>query len=894
MFAAQSNGLIRSLKNSKSVAKIRNLLPAKNNLIHSILLNNLTTSSSNVIEQARQLSLGKKNSSSSLSSSRGVIVKLLQNIGSKKEVEQYLKFYSEIEKPKFAVIKVGGAILTEELDVLADSLAFLAEVGLLPVVIHGAGPQLNEQLKQQNIVSDYINGMRITTPAILRTAKRVFHQENLKLITALESRGVRARPIVAGVFGAEYLDKEKFQLVGQINSVSCDQVFSALESGAIPVLTCMGETADGQWLNVNADVAAQELAKAMKPVKIVYLSSNGGINDEQDKLMPVIDLDSDYERLMNEPWFRHGNRLKLREIKTLLDSLPITSSVAITSAANLPKELFTHKGSGTLVKRNEKILVYDNMAQINREKLAQLIESSFGAQLNPDFLTKIHNNVHKIYLSENYNAVALITRESPSSVPYLDKFAVAKSSQSEGAGLALWNALRRDIPRLFWRSRRENLINSWYFERCGGSFATGEWQIFWYGLEHDWPTIQNCIEKAQTKEATIDRSKPINHSEHIRSFSTCSRPISTIGSGRRSFATLQRRFSSQSASRKRVGLIGARGYTGAELIKLIAAHPGLEISCVSSRALKNQPITAIVSDLPSSLSWNSLKISDLQPSELINQPVDCWVLALPNNLAAPYVAALQKGNFQGKIVDLSADFRFDSTWQYGLVERKGFRAAIQRSSLISNPGCYATGMQLALLPLFSQGIIDFQRYNPTVFGVSGYSGAGTTPSRKNNTSELADNLMPYTQQNHTHELEVNFQLRSWFNEGNKGKLVGNQGNNGFLRFMPHVAQFFRGIQLTIAAELRPGTVQSKENLLELYQEYYKGEKLVQVSGEIPEVAHAANKHTVQIGGFHYEKETGRLVMNATLDNLLKGAATQCLQNINLSLGYPELMGIIKQ
>ena len=330
------------------------LLPSISTLVHSSCLNPSPPSYLSLRHASSQSYTTPPPSPTASHSARSVIIKLLQNIGSRSEVEQYLKFYSAIDTPKFAVIKVGGGIINDELDVLASSLSFLADVGLLPVVIHGAGPQLNDALKKQGIVSDYIGGMRITTPEILRTARQVFLEANLKIVKALEDKGTRARPIVSGVFAAEFLDQAAYQYVGQITGVDISSVHHALASGSVPVLTCMGESMSGQRLNINADVAAQELAKALRPVKIIYLSQNGGIGDEKDQLMPLIDLDTDYERLMVQPWFRHGNRLKLKEIKTLLDQLPMSSSVAITSAANLPKELFTHRGSGTLVKRSEK------------------------------------------------------------------------------------------------------------------------------------------------------------------------------------------------------------------------------------------------------------------------------------------------------------------------------------------------------------------------------------------------------------------------------------------------------------------------------------------------------------------------------------------------------------
>ena len=837
------------------------------------------------------------------------MVKLLQNISSRSEIEQYLKFYASIDTPKFAVIKVGGGIILEELDTLASSLAFLADVGLLPVVIHGAGPQLNEQLKKQGIESDYIGGMRITTPDILRTARQVFNDANLKLIKALEDRGVRARPIVSGVFGAEFLDQAQYQYVGQISKVDTSSVHHALSSGCVPVLTCMGESASGQRLNINADVAAQELAKALKPVKIIYLSQNGGINDQHDKLMPVIDLDTDFQRLMTEPWFRHGNRLKLREIKTLLDALPITSSVAITSAANLPRELFTTKGSGTLVKRSEKILCYTSLNEIDREKLTDLLETAFNGRLHPAYLDQLKPNIHRIYLTESYRTVAIITKDAsdPNAVPYLDKFAVAKTSQSEGSGQALWNVLRRDVTSLYWRSRRTNPINPWYFEHSDGSFVTEPWVVFWYGLK-DLQEVTDCIEKARGKGASIDRAQqPFedgiksdikadgNHSVAssfgggpISAAATRSttnpltgnpfqaagaaRSFSTRAGGRRLFSSSARPQTARNNKPSKVGLIGARGHTGGELISLIARHPHLSISVAGSRALKGQSLSAVFKQLPSSVSWSFTQFTDLKPAELPSQDVDVWVLALPNGLAAPYVEALDAaGRKDVKVVDLSADYRFNKQWAYGFPEHKGYRECLAAATRVANPGCYATGAQTALLPLAD--VIDTS-YPPTVFGVSGYSGAGTTPSRKNDPVELKDNLMPYSLLGHMHEKEVSSQLASFLPSG--------------VRFMPHVAPWFRGISLTTAVQLkRP---MSKADILALFQQYYEGEALIAVTEGIPEVRQIQNQHGVIVGGFEVDGR-GRLVVTSVIDNLLKGAATQCLQNVNLVQGYDEYAGI---
>lgn len=289
----------------------------------------------------------------------------------------------------------------------------------------------------------------------------------------------------------------------------------------------------------------------------------------------------------------------------------------------------------------------------------------------------------------------------------------------------------------------------------------------------------------------------------------------------------------------------------------------------SSRAYKNKKVKEIIPQYEGNLDF-----LDVQPADIskLDEKIDLWILALPNNAAKPYVDEISPSK---RIIDLSADYRFASSteWIYGLPERRGARDRIQGSLRVSNPGCYATGSQLALFPLLAKGLFNG---NPYIFGVSGYSGAGTSPSPKNDLNKLRDNLMPYSLVNHVHEREISSQL---------GIPV---------RFMPHVASWFRGISLTIAVDLNQRI--SKENLLELYQDYYANETLVRVTSEIPFVQDNAGKHFAAVGGFYSIEDSNstdrsRVVITATLDNLLKGAATQCIQNTNIMFGLPEFLGI---
>ena len=240
------------------------------------------------------------------------------------------------------------------------------------------------------------------------------------------------------------------------------------------------------------------------------------------------------------------------------------------------------------------------------------------------------------------------------------------------------------------------------------------------------------------------------------------------------------------------------------------------------------------------------------------------MLALPNGMAAPFVAEVDAVAPDTVIVDLSADHRFADAWHYGLPELTRDRAAGARR--IANPGCYATAMQLAIAPM-----CDALAGPAQCFGVSGYSGAGTTPSPKNDPAALRDNLMPYALTGHLHGREVARQL------------------GHAIEFMPHVAAHFRGITLT--ANLHLHRAFDAAAVRDRYDAHYRGEPLVRGVDEAPWVAAIAGRHHAEIGGFALADDGRRLVVVATLDNLLKGAATQALQNLNLAFGLEETLGI---
>jgi len=834
-------------------------------------------------------------------STRSTVVQLLSNIGSKREVQQYLAHFTSVSSQQFAVIKVGGAILTEHLESLTSQLALLNSMGLFPIVVHGAGPQLNKLLEDAGVEPQFEEGIRVTDGKTLAVARKLFLEENLKLVEKLEGMGVRARPITSGVFNADYLNKEKYNLVGKINKVNKGPIEAAINAGCLPILTSMAETPEGQVLNVNADVAAGELAKALQPLKICYLSEKGGLfNSDTKEKISAINLDEEYDYLMSQWWCRYGTRLKIKEIKELLDQLPRSSSVAIIHPADLQKELFTDSGAGTLIRRGNKLVTVTSLSEIeDQQKLKDVLvrdREGLDARATVDrYVDGLKNKEFKAYFDEPMDALAIvIPPKASSSASILATFTITKSGWLTNVADNVFSAIKKDHSSLVWTVKEDDENLTWFFDKADGSLSKDGDVMFWYGIENP-DEVKNLMSEFtqhgramlgdSNLEARLHRAaraasgmsaSMANQSglrQTARAFSTSARrpafQSSRASPSARGYATTTNPnppFGTKNSSNTqpaKVALIGARGYTGQALINLLNAHPNMDLRHVSSRELAGQQLKGYDKR---QITYENLSPEDVRKMEERGD-IDCWVIALPNGVCKPFVDAVNegKGPQNSVIVDLSADYRFDNKWTYGLPELVN-RSDIAKATRISNPGCYATAAQLGIAPL-----VPFLGGEPTVFGVSGYSGAGTKPSPKNDVENLTGNIIPYSLTDHIHEREISNQL---------GTPVA---------FIPHVAVWFQGIHHTISIPLKEKM--TSRDIRQLYQERYAGERLVKVIGEPPLVKAISGKHGVEIGGFAVHSSGKRVVVCATIDNLLKGAATQCLQNMNLALGFAEYEGI---
>lgn len=336
----------------------------------------------------------------------------------------------------------------------------------------------------------------------------------------------------------------------------------------------------------------------------------------------------------------------------------------------------------------------------------------------------------------------------------------------------------------------------------------------------------------------------------------------------------------------RTGIAGASGYTGVELVKLISNHPLASLEAITSNSYQGKALTDI---FPSMRGFESLICEPFNAQNLAGR-VDLMFLALPHKVSMAFAPQLIDQGI--KVVDLSADFRFtdasayEAAYQihsapdllgesvYGLCEL--FREEIKTARLVGNPGCYPTSILLALVPLVRENLISVEGLVSD--SKSGVSGAGRSLSLTTHYCEVNESFMPYKVGNHRHTPEIEEIL---------GQAAGAPVH---LTFVPHLVPVTRGMVSTIYATIKPGI--SLEEIRDTYDRYYNDTPFVRLlpEGRFPAMSHVRGTNCCDIG-CHLEPGTGRLILVSAIDNLLKGAAGQAVQNMNIMYGIDENTGL---
>ncbi len=332
----------------------------------------------------------------------------------------------------------------------------------------------------------------------------------------------------------------------------------------------------------------------------------------------------------------------------------------------------------------------------------------------------------------------------------------------------------------------------------------------------------------------------------------------------------------------RVGIINVTGYAGVELARLLYKHPKVKLASVTGRSAAGQTLAEV---FPHLADINLTITADLDE-------VDLAFSAMPHKASAEVILPLVKHGT--KVVDISADFRLKDAekyaqWYefvhpapellhkavYGLPELH--RAEIAKASLVANPGCYPTGALLALAPAVREGLIE-----PDVIidSKSGVSGAGRSLSLPTHYAEAVDNVRAYALFGHRHLPEIVQEL-----EALKTDFIP------LVTFLPHLVPTSRGILSSCYAKLKEGKLaKGKEELVRVYRDYYKGEPFVRVVDKPPETKQTWGSNLCLVYPT-VDVRTGRLIVISCLDNLVKGAAGQAIQNMNIMFGFPETAGL---
>lgn len=334
----------------------------------------------------------------------------------------------------------------------------------------------------------------------------------------------------------------------------------------------------------------------------------------------------------------------------------------------------------------------------------------------------------------------------------------------------------------------------------------------------------------------------------------------------------------------KIGIIGATGYTGSELVRLLHNHPEVEISLITSETYAGKMFSDIHPQFKGLADFPLKSAASVEEEDL-----DLIFLALPHGVSMEYVKKLA-GN-RAKIVDLSGDFRLSSKASYeewyqkdhtypegfgqavfGLPEL--YRDRIKNARLIANPGCFPTGAILASTPLVKEGLADPARI--IVDSKTGVTGAGIKAKEVTHFPNVNDNFKAYGIRKHRHAIEIQEVVSAYSNK------------DAVIQFTPQLLPVDRGIFTSVYAI--PVKEVSDKTIVDLYHQYYDNEPFVRIRSQSPELKHVRGTNMVDIYPV-YDERTGNIMVFAAIDNLVKGAAGQAVQNMNIMLGIEEGQGL---
>lgn len=378
-----------------------------------------------------------------------IIQRFLESVGQKADVDLYLKLFRSQRKESFAILAAGAQIVKSALDPVHFDLRILTGLGLVPSVVLGLFEPKDADRQAQR-VQDWL--VEDAVPA--------------RIVPAGPELGLETIEAVRAAIGAGEIPLVSLE---RAREVSVDRRFRLLA----------------------------HMAQALETRKVVFLSRRSGLEPASGGHLNVVNLATDYERLLSTSGFSRGQATLLRQVKQLLELVPQRMTATVVNPLQLLRELFTVSGAGTLIRRGSRIESHMSWDALDQVRARSLFESAFGRPLRAGFFA---DSVERIYVEDNFRGIAVVRQTKVG--PYLTKFAVDRQAQGEGIGGDLWSVLARDFPAFFWRSRPANPITPWYVKQCDGLERFPEWHVFWRGLPVS--SIEPAIEHARTAPVDLE------------------------------------------------------------------------------------------------------------------------------------------------------------------------------------------------------------------------------------------------------------------------------------------------------------------------------------------------------------------------------------------------------
>ena len=368
-----------------------------------------------------------------MSRARDTVIASLSAIGARSDANFYANLFSELAPERFALLVVDPrATQGSLLESFVSNIRILADLELTPIIVIGVLDEDHTHVRFQS----------------------------QKLSKELTDAGVQCLKLNTATYG----------LIGEVRKTCAE--------GRVPIL---------EVTDTRNRLDLGDLVGELHPDKVIFLQPSGGLS-RRERRIAVLNIDSDstedYTQTIEQAQFVDYVKQLLREVDT-------QTHYIIASPLNLLPELFTVKGSGTLIRRGAAIKDLKTVRSLDTDLLAHAMEDAFGKRLDPKFL---RGGFERVFVEENYRAGALLRGHD--GLVYLSKFFVSRAARGEGLARDLWNALSTDYPELFWRSREGNPFNEWYTRRCDGMQRLDGWRVFWTGLGPR--DVRRAIEAAES------------------------------------------------------------------------------------------------------------------------------------------------------------------------------------------------------------------------------------------------------------------------------------------------------------------------------------------------------------------------------------------------------------